>query len=117
MATSKVNHYKWLDKHFFTFLKNIGGNDSFCGGIVSAHGDKFYGYKGAWEDAGIQFPHGVAICLLTYLNPWCDEVQETPNGWVDAYQWVIDNYSRFKDMLPPVDENDPDTKNPLFFED
>lgn len=116
MEQSKVNHYKWLDKHFFIFLASVGGNPDWCAGIVSAHGDKCDGYKSSWKEAGIPFPHGVALFLLTYLRPWCDEVHETKDGWVDSYQWVIDNYPRLKDKLPSVDENDPDTKNVFYYE-
>jgi len=105
----RVNHYKYLDKYFFVFLKNMGYDlGNFHGGIVGAHGDKCCGYKSQWEKAGIAFPHGVAMYLLSYLSPWSDETRETKEGWVDVGEWVIKNKDRFLPFLPPIDETDKD---------
>lgn len=105
----RVNHYKYLDKYFFVFLKNMGYDyGNFHGGIVTAHGDKCYGYRRRWEEAGLPFAHGVAIYLLTYLDPWEAETRETEDGWVDCCEWIIKNKDRFLPFLPPIDETDKD---------
>jgi len=108
----RVNHYKWLEKHFVDFAKKVGLKGYETVGDVqslnSAHGDKAYCYKWEWERAGIKFPQGVAIFFLTYHSPWESECRETDNGWIDVCKWVVDNKERFLPLLPPVDENDPD---------
>jgi hypothetical protein len=93
----EINHYKWLEEHLPNFFKKLGIEE--CNGIITAHGDKCYGYEGVWNEAGIPFHHGVAIYLLCYLNPYSKEVRETKNGWVRPDDWVIANYPRFKDLL------------------
>lgn len=98
-----MSHYDWLNQNFELFCKSAGVDDDEHRGLIGAHGDKCYGYRHAWEDAGIPFEHGVAIFLLTYVNPYGKEVRETENGWVNVMQWVLDNYSRFKPFLPPVE--------------
>lgn len=108
---SKVNHYKWLEKHLPDIFRALGLRWDFYYGIVGAHGDKFYQYRKAFDDAGIPFPHGCAIGLLSYVHPYGDEVRETKNGWVSVDEWIVKNYERFKPVLPPVDPNDPDTKD------
>lgn len=70
-------------------------------GIIVAHGDKCYGYRDIWNAEGIPFAHGVAMYLLTYCYPFDHEVRQTEErGWVDPYKWVIENYPRYKDLLP-----------------
>ena len=109
----KVSHYNWLDKHLPAFLAKVGIDFNICPGIVSAHGDKCYGYRHRWEEAGIEFPHGVAIFLLSYLSPFDDETRETKDGWVDVCEWVIKNKDRFAPYLPPIDPNVPDILSPF----
>lgn len=105
----RVCHYKYLDKHLPAFFKKLGIDmNRNCAGIVSAHGDKCYSYRSQWEKEGIAFPHGVAIYLLSYVNPFANESRETKDGWVDVCQWVIKNKDRFLPLLEPIDENDPD---------
>lgn len=104
----KVNHYKWLDKHLPGFFSKIGIDFNLHCGIVSAHGDKCYSYEHYWKEAGIEFPHGVAIYLASYCNPFDKEVRETKKGWVHPFQWVIDNKDKFVPILPSVDPNDKD---------
>lgn len=98
------NHYEWLDENFSKFLENLGHEEQWetCPGIITAHGDKCYGYRRNWENAGIPFAHGVAIYLLSYLRPWDIETMETEHGWVDVCKWVVNNYERFKPYLPPA---------------
>ena len=101
----RVNHYKWLDKHLDSFWKAVFNkdlNDSGCGGIISAHGDKGQCYKRKWEKASIPFPHGMALYMLTYTS----EIGDTPK--YESCQWVIDNYEKYKPLLPEIDDSDPD---------
>lgn len=102
------SHYKWLDKYlpvFFAKLNIIPNHPASTAGIISAHGDKCYTYRDKWEKAGVHFFHGVAIYLCSYLNRYSDEVRDTPNGWVDPSQWVIDNYReghKFAELLRSI---------------
>lgn len=98
-----MNHYDWLDKYLPPFLNklNIDFNTR-CPGIISAHADKCYTYRSKWENTGIPFPHGVAVYLLTYLNPYANTVRETNQGWIPPEKWVIDNYPKFKNLLEPI---------------
>jgi hypothetical protein len=102
MGAFSYSHYDYLEEHLFSFLEAVGVDTEWCRGIISAHGDKAYGYKSKWEKAGIPFPQGVAIYLLTYVRPYGQEVRKPDGGWVDASQWVVDNYDRFKEHLPDV---------------
>ena len=98
-----MNHYKYLDRYFFDFLRKLGKseNEIDCNaGIISAHGDKCYSYRDLWEKAGIPFEKGVAIYLLTYIKPYSLMVRETINGWVDPATWVKDNAKQFLNLLP-----------------
>jgi hypothetical protein len=66
-------------------------------GSISAHGDKCYGYQARWEKAGIPFEHGVALYLLTYQHPYCDQVRQTKDdGFVSPAEWVESKYPEFK---------------------
>jgi len=101
-----MNHYDFMDLYlpkFFGDVKVDGGWECNCG-IISSHGDKFYGYKYKWEEAGIHFFHGCMIMMLTYCSPYGNETRDRVPGirWVDPSQWVIDNYNRFKEFLPSI---------------
>ncbi len=102
MDTQYTSHYNWLDKNFWKFLENLdhGNLRNWNGGIITAHGDKCYGYRLVWKRNHIPFAHGVALYLLTYMKPWSDEVRESDEGWVDPSSWVITNYKKFIDKLP-----------------
>lgn len=94
-----MSHYKWLDDHLEAFWINVFGKGlsaTGCGGIISAHGDKVYQYKKYWEESGVPFYHGAAIYLLTYTK----ELGETPKHL--SNQWVVDNYQRYKSLLPSI---------------
>lgn len=94
-----MSHYKWLEANLNDFwLRVFGKNleDTMCAGIIGAHGDKAYCYRRDWEHEGIHFYHGVALFLLTYTK----EIGDTPKH--ESCQWVIDNYAKYKDKLPPV---------------
>lgn len=95
-----MSHYDYLEKHFVSFAKAVGATGCVNNGIISAHGDKFYGYKDGFKEAGIPFEKGVAIGLLTYLNPFANECRDTPKGWVAPVDWIISNKERFLHLLP-----------------
>lgn len=103
--SQRINHYKWLDKHLDTFWQavfNKSLNDSGNGGIITAHGDKGGSYSRMWKKAGIPYPHAMALYMLTYTR----EMGDTPK--YESGQWVIDNYKKYKPLLPEIDENDPE---------
>jgi|RifCSP13_1_1023834.scaffolds.fasta_scaffold241654_2 hypothetical protein len=98
------SHYDYLDQHLPAFFVAMGLSWEWNQGIISAHGDKAYGYRYEWQEAGLHFYHGVAIYLLSYCKPFRDESRETANGWVPVHEWVLDNAHRFLPYLPPVEE-------------
>ena len=99
-----MSHYDWLNEHLPDFFESVGVDWNTCPGIVSAHGDKGYGYRYQWEEAGIPFEHGMAVYLLTYVHPFGNEVRELQSGkWVAPGDWVADNYYRFKAILEEID--------------
>lgn len=107
LINRKVNHYKWLDKHLNTFWLSVFGKslrDTFSAGIVSAHGDKGYQYQSDWANAGIPFPHAMAMYMLTYTNVMDMEKHQ-------SREWVIQNYPKYRDKLPPIEISDPDIIN------
>jgi hypothetical protein len=97
-----MSHYDYLQQHLPAFFKAVGLRESQAWGMAGAHGDKCYSYRGDWEEAGIPFAQGVAIYMLSYVQPFAWEVRETKKGWVAPGKWVIDNWERFKPFLPPV---------------
>lgn len=97
------SHYDYLEDHLLTFFAAVGLNiDIYHKGMITAHGDKAYSYRDQWERGGLHFFHGVAIYLLSYCKPFSAESRETPAGWVDVGQWVLDNKDRFLPYLPPT---------------
>lgn len=101
------SHYDYLDVHLPTFLLLlIDRTEDF--GLVGAHGDKCYGYKPIWDDAGICFNHGCLIYLLSYLYPYNETVRRVReytedrqiiDTWVDPCTWVIKMYH---ELLPTI---------------
>lgn len=65
-----------------------------CGGMVSAHGDKVEQYFRRWSDAGLSIKKAQIIYFLTYTKL----LGATPK--YKSCEWVIDNYSKYADMLP-----------------
>jgi hypothetical protein len=106
----RVNHYKWLEKHFPDFIEKLLGGDAalHCKGLIGAHGDKCYSYKERFQNHGIPFPHGVTMYLLCRLSPYSSEVRDTENGWVDPFDWIISNKDNYIHLLNPIDETDPE---------
>jgi len=97
------NHYDYLEKHLPTIFKTVGINWDWNGGIIGAHGDKGYCYKNKWEKAGIDFCHGMVLYLMTYCQPYSDDVRQTKEGFKDPSEWVIENYNKFKNILPQTE--------------
>lgn len=92
-----LSQYDYLEVVIDEFWKRVFGkttSEMWCGGIIGAHGDKAYGYKREWSDAGIPFNRGVLLFLLTYTK----ELGETPKH--ESCQWVIDNYPKY---LPHIE--------------
>ena len=94
------SHYAWLELHLKSFYEKLGIR--YSSGVIAADGDKCYDYEDDWKEAGIPFPHGVAIYILSKEKPYCNEVRDTKNGWVNVYKWVIAKYPEFKQFLDPV---------------
>jgi hypothetical protein len=100
---SDINHYDYLDKNFFDFLRKLGlSEDTIEGncGIVRAHGDKGYGYRYFWEEKGIPFHKGMALYLLSYIRPFSKTCRETEKGWVDPGKWVVKKANELMYLLP-----------------
>lgn len=94
------SHYRYLDIMLQDFWKEVFGktaNEMFCGGIVSAHGDKARGYERAWEKAGINKYRGSLLFLLTYTKA----MGETPKHM--SKEWVINNYLKYLPALEKVE--------------
>jgi hypothetical protein len=96
------NQYVWLHENLATFLKNVGIDPGYSEGLISAHGDKAYGFRSLFQELGIHFFHGCAIYLITYCSPYSREVRETDDGWVPVEVWMIMNKDRFLLHLPPI---------------
>ena len=99
-----MSHYDYLTENLYPFLREAGCEDvDYAGGLIAAHGDKSYGYFFMCEAVGIPKEHCAAMHLMTYLRPFAREVRDTPDGFVNVGEWIIENYHRFRDILPPVE--------------
>jgi hypothetical protein len=102
MKNMYKSHYDYLDQHFTNFARAAGASpicsdtpDHEFDGVISAHGDKGYGYRQKWEEAGIPFCRGMMLYLLGRLHPFAGTFEQ-PN----VCQWVIENYHRFSYLMP-----------------
>jgi hypothetical protein len=94
-----MSHYDWLQINFPIILSRLGLED--CGpGIFAAHGDKGYGYRAKWAEAGIPFDHAMATYLLGRLRPYSQEMRLGTKGWVDVGDWVIATYRKIHAYFP-----------------
>lgn len=94
------SHYRYLDIMLEAFWKEVFGktaSELFCGGIVSAHGDKARSYERAWEKAGINKYRGSLLFLLTYTKA----IEDTPKHMSE--EWVINNYLKYLPALEKVE--------------
>lgn len=92
------NHYDYLDHVIDSFWKKVFGKtleEMWCSGIITAHGDKAYGYKYKWSESSIPFNRGVLLYLLSYTPIFEKEKREYIG------QWVIDQYQTY---LPLIEE-------------
>lgn len=94
------NHYDWLEKNLPIFFSKLNLNYEKYAGIIVSDGDKCYSAKGLFKENDIPFNHGVALYLLTKTYPHCNEVRNTPDGWVDPFEWIVKSYEKFKKYLP-----------------
>jgi len=95
------SHYDYCDamlEKFWLKVFHKTPDEMWCSGITGSHGDKCYSYKRDWEEAGIEFHHGVLLFLLTYTQALGD----TPKH--ESCQWVIDNYPLYKPMIDDVEK-------------
>jgi len=98
------SHYAWLENHLQQFFDQVlPTHYAGVSGLIVAHGDKCEQYKVEWARQGIPFNHGVALYLLTRVAPYCDQVRDTPTGWVAPAAWVVANYDRFRSLLENCD--------------
>lgn len=94
-----INHYKYCDfmlDHFWMEIFNKTPDEMFCAGIVSAHGDKAYGYQSQWKKADIPFTRGVLLFLLTYTKLYKDNCS--------SREWVIDAYEQYLPVIEKVEK-------------
>lgn len=95
--TTLDNHYNYLNLVIDSFSKLVFGEKYefiMNSGMVSAHGDKGYGYHSLREEAGISKERGMLIYFLTYTKLMDDSKHK-------SCQWVIDNYPKY---LPMIEE-------------
>jgi len=95
------SHYNYLNDHLDLFWQKVFGKnllDSYCAGIIDAHGDKGYDYKKRWEETGINFYHGMMLFMLTYT-----EVMDRPKH--ESTEWIIENYEKYRFIIAEVEED------------
>jgi hypothetical protein len=93
---NSINHYDWLNTHLNDFWLNAFGKSlSECGygEIITSDADKCDGYKKRWEAAGIPFPHGIAIYLLSKASYFHNET------YVSPCDLVINNYLPLREKM------------------
>ena len=96
---SEINHYKYLEKYFQTIVENFGLNSRFVNnGLISAHGDKCYGYKDFWEERGIEFHHGATLYILSHTVLFQEDTR------ANIGEWVVRMYEEHENKLPKIDE-------------
>lgn len=99
---SGLSHYDYIDIYGKQFSDELGIDN--ITHMSVAHGDKAYGYKSDWLKAGISFPKGVLLYLLTYQHPYSRQVRETDKGWVDVGEWVITTYNHDAKLRAALDK-------------
>ena len=94
------NHYTYLElmvEPLGELLFGDKGQWVFNDGMIGAHGDKGYGYRDIWKDAGINHNRGTLLYLLTYTNLLdCDKSK--------SGEWVVSNYERFLPQIQQLEE-------------
>ena len=90
-----VSHYKYLDAVIESFWVKVFGktpSEMFCGGIVSAHGDKCYDYKFSMPKRNIPFNRSALLFLLTYTKLMDREKHLSE-------EWVVENYNKYVPLI------------------
>ena len=94
------SHYDYLNIMLEPFWLEVFGktaSEMWCGGIVSAHGDKCSTYNHTWKMKGINKYRGALIFLLAYTK-------ECKEDKCRVDQWVIDNYEKYLPVIVKVEE-------------
>lgn len=102
--TSQYSYCSAMLEEFWKEVFNKSPSEMWCGGIVSAHGDKCYGYRSEWEDAGIHFYRGTMLYFLSYTSEYKKQSR------INVSQWVIDQYPNFLPIFEKVEKNVMDEK-------
>ena len=90
-----VSHYKYLDAVIESFWVKVFGktpSEMFCGGIVSAHGDKCFDYKFSMPKRNIPFNRSALLFLLTYTKLMDREKHLSE-------EWVVENYNKYVPLI------------------
>lgn len=93
--SESIGHYDYLEMVLPAFWKAVFGKtleETHNDGIEVAHGDKAYGYRTKWLDAGLSFNRAVMLYLLTYT-----EKLDCPKH--ESSAWVIKNYPAYMAMI------------------
>lgn len=97
------NHYEYLHNHLMKFFDDVLGKEHYYNdGCIAAHGDKVRQYYSFWEKNGIHRYHGAAIYLLMRVA-FFDDVYPVSKDKIKPEQWVVNNYTKYKHLLPDVD--------------
>lgn len=102
LRMKNMSHYEWLEKNLPAFLEKNGFNPEYASSLIQAHGDKCYSVETYFKRNGLHFYHGVAMYLLLSFEPYASQVRQTENGWVDPFEWIVENKDRFAHMLPEI---------------
>jgi hypothetical protein len=94
-----MNHYKWLEENLPTFFEKMGINPEYSHGVIAAHGDKCEMARTLFKRNGLKYCHGVAIYLLLSFEPYANQVRQTVNGWIDPFEWIVNNKDKFEPYL------------------
>ena len=95
----QTKHYLWMEHCLTPFMVTVCP-DRLVGGsakiLIIAHGDKGYGYRQAWQDAGVPFAHGMALLMLCFVA-YRDELPR-------ADTWVIEQYPAYRERLLAIED-------------
>lgn len=90
------SQYDYCDMMLESFFMKVFGktpSEMFCGGIVSAHGDKCYGYRSEWAKLGIEPRRGTLVFLLSYVSKYAGKIDRSAMD-----EWVVTHYK----LLEPI---------------
>jgi hypothetical protein len=97
------NQYHFIDRVLPALLEQLGLPSDSCGGLSSAHGDKFYSLRRDYKDLGYHFNFGAIVGILSYIDPFSQECRDTETGWVCPTKWNLNNLSRFEGDILAAD--------------